>query len=79
MYYNNRINNKGDNAAASCSYVGCLALINVLAGGFAVDAILSWFGKDIPFLFDWIIGLFSGQLVIPVAIIGSILKAFNVF
>jgi hypothetical protein len=54
-------------------------ILNLTVGGWSVDAILSWFGKDIPFLADTVIGLFVAELSIPVAIVGSILKAFGVF
>jgi hypothetical protein len=40
---------------------------------------LSWFGKDIPIIADIIIGLFVGEVSIPVAIIGWILKICGVF
>lgn len=56
-----------------------LLVVNILFGGWCVDAILSWFSKDIPFIADCVIGLFAGEIVIPVAIVGELLKVFGVF
>jgi hypothetical protein len=54
-------------------------LINLVVGAWSVNEILSWFNKDIPTIADAIIGLFAGEVSIPVAIVGTILKAFGVF
>jgi hypothetical protein len=54
-------------------------IINATLGGVAVDYILSWFGKDIPVLGDIVIGLFTAQLAIPVAIAGWVLRLCGVF
>jgi hypothetical protein len=64
--------------------IGCFVLIIVVAinltiGAWSVNQILSWFGKDIPIIADIIIGLFVGEVSIPVAIIGWILKICGVF
>ena len=64
--------------------VGCLipiilVITNLTLGGWSVNMILSWFGKDIPFIADSVIGLFVGEFSFPIAIVGSILKAFGVF
>ena len=48
-------------------------------GAWSIDTILSWFGKDIPFVGDFVAGLFLGYLSIEVAIIGNILRLFSVF
>jgi hypothetical protein len=60
---------------------GVLAIlvINFIIGGMSVDYILSWFGKNIPFLGDMTIGLFVGEFSIPIAFVGWILKSFGVF
>lgn len=60
-------------------FVICIILFNIFLGGWSVNLILSWFGKDIPFFFDSIIGLFVAALSFPVAIVGSILQAFGIF
>lgn len=52
--------------------------MNMIAGGWAVSEILSWFNINIPLLFDGIIGFFTGQITIPVAIIGCILKLLGI-
>jgi hypothetical protein len=61
------------------SLVVIIPLANIFLGGWSVDTILSWFGKDIPFYADAIIGLFIAELSFPIAIIGTILKAFGIF
>jgi len=52
---------------------------NFTLGAWSTDVILSWFGKDIPLFWDGIIGIFSAELTLPIAIIGEILKMLNVF
>ena len=64
--------------------IGCFLLIIVVAinltiGAWSVNQILSWFGKDIPTIADIVIGLFVGEVSIPVAIVGWILKICGVF
>lgn len=56
-----------------------ILLLNLAVGGWSVNEILSWFGKDIPFIADSVIGLFAGEFSIPIAIIGKILMVFGVF
>lgn len=64
--------------------IGCLPFIiliilNITIGAWSVAEILSWFGKTIPFIGNALIGLFVGEISIPVAIVGWILKLFGVF
>lgn len=47
-----------------------ILLLNIAVGGWSVNEILSWFGKNIPFAFDIILGLITGSISIPVAIVG---------
>lgn len=47
--------------------------------GWSVDYILNWFGKDIPFIGDFVIGIFAGSVTIPVAVVGWILQLFGIF
>ncbi|MGL6184743.1 MAG: hypothetical protein ACRC1T_05125 [Clostridium chrysemydis] len=66
------------------SKIGCLAmtmtaLTNIILGAISVDYILSWFGKDIPLLFDFIIGLIVGEFSVPIAFVGWLLRLFGVF
>lgn len=63
---------------------GCFAgivilLINISIGAWSVSEILSWFGKSIPLIASIIIGLFAGEISIPIAIIGWILKICGIF
>lgn len=65
--------------------IGCLStpliviIFNLAIGGWSINEILSWFGKNIPWLADIIIGLFLAEVSVPIAIIGEILKIFGVF
>lgn len=71
----------GDNTEIGCN-TGCgcfVILFNLLLGGWSVNAILGWLGHNIPFWADSLIGLFAGEISIPIAIIGSILRLFGVF
>lgn len=52
--------------------------LNASIGGFAVNYLLSLFGKNIPFLLDMVIGFFAGQFAIPLAIIGYLLRLFGI-
>jgi len=53
--------------------------INITVGAWSVIEILSWFGKSIPIWADVLIGLFLGEISIPVAIVGYLLRLFGVF
>ena len=58
----------------SISFTSCgcgliVLVINLLVGGWSVDVILSWFDKVIPFGWAMVIGLFAGEISIPVAVI----------
>lgn len=64
--------------------LGCFAIIAVLilnltVGAWSVIQILSWFGKSIPMIASVVIGFFAGEISIPIAIIGWILKTCGVF
>lgn len=54
-------------------------VFNIAIGGWSVNAILSWFGKDILFAADILIGLFIAEFSVPVAVVGEILRYFGVF
>lgn len=66
-------------ATTGCGGVVTLLLLNLLVGGWSVHTILGWFGKNIPFMADTLIGFFVAELSFPIAIVGSILKVFGVF
>lgn len=59
-------------------YIAAIVL-NISIGTWSVIEILSWFNKSIPLLGCSVIGLFAGEISIPIAIIGKILKACGVF
>jgi hypothetical protein len=67
------------NGEWGCVGITAIMIINAMIGGWAVDMILSWFGKSLPFCADMVIGLFTGELAIPIAIVGNILRFFGVF
>lgn len=51
-------------------------LFNGIVGGLSVDCISSWFGKNIPMLYDVLIGLVFAEFTIPLAILGWLIKLF---
>jgi hypothetical protein len=68
----------------STGLLGCLPIliilvINLTIGAWSVIEILSWFGKSIPLMGNVVIGLFVGEISIPVALVGWILKISGVF
>jgi hypothetical protein len=54
-------------------------ILNITVGAWSVIEILSWFGKSIPLIGSIAIGLFAGEISIPVAIVGYILRISGVF
>lgn len=64
---------------SGCLTIILILLINISAGAWSVVEILSWFGKSIPLIGSIVIGLFAGEISIPISIIGWILKVFGVF
>lgn len=67
------------NENAGCFTVIVILLINLSIGAWSISEILSWFGKSIPLIVSVIIGLFAGEISIPIAIIGWVLKICGVF
>ncbi|WP_125154384.1 hypothetical protein [Clostridium rectalis] len=64
--------------------IGCLIfmivlIINITIGAWSIIEILSWFGKSIPLWSSILLGLFTGEFLIPIAIIGKILRICGVF
>lgn len=64
---------------AGCFTVIAVLLINLSIGAWSISEILSWFGKSISLIASAIIGLVAGEISIPIAIIGWILKICGVF
>lgn len=64
---------------AGCFTVIAILLINISVGAWSISEILSWFGKSIPLIASIIIGLVAGEISIPIAIIGWILKICGIF
>ena len=73
-----KLNKKGNGYVGSTIFLAFIAF-NLTIGGLCVDYILSWFSKDIPFIADMAIGLFTAEFALPVAVIGAILKACGIF
>lgn len=67
------------NNKLGCIILLVILLLNITVGAWSVGEILSWVGKNIPLWADALIGLFVGEISIPVAIVGWLLKACGVF
>ena len=71
-YYSNSDKSSG---TVSCGCVIAIFVMNLLAGWWSVNYLLQFFlGKTLPFLGAAVIGLFTGELTIPVAVVIAILK-----
>lgn len=62
-----------------CAQIVLIMLFNLICGMMSVNYILGWFGKNIPWVGDMVIGLFVAEISVPVAVIGWVLKLFGVF
>ena len=71
--------NKTSGEGIGCFTLIAILLINLIAGAWSVIEILSWFGKSIPLWGSAVIGLFAGEVSIPVAIVGWILRLCGIF
>lgn len=67
-----------DGNSITCGCWGVMVVVNLLVGGWSVDYLLSAIGKNIPFLWDAVIGLLIGELSIPAAVVVAVLKKFGV-
>ncbi len=70
---------KDSSVGFQCSCLALVVAFNALLGGWSVETILAWFGKSIPFGWDMVIGFFTAEISVPVAVVGAILKHFGVF
>jgi len=63
----------------SCGCVLLTLLFNLFIGGWSVNYLLLFFGsKTIPFIGAMLIGLFVGEISVPVAIVVAILRSFGI-
>ena len=63
----------------NCGCVLAMLIFNVWIGGWSVNYLLSFFlDKTIPFLGSALVGLFVGELSVPVAVVVAILRHFGV-
>ena len=54
-------------------------IVALVICGFCFNyALDTYFGKDIPWYADCIVGLFSGPITVPAAVVGYVLKACDV-
>lgn len=68
-----------ENAGFTCGCMVLIVLLNLSIGAWCAQyLLLTWFAKDIPWYADMIIGLFLGELTIPLTVITFILKTFGV-
>ena len=63
----------------SCLFALVILTINATIGAWSIIQILSWFGKSVPMIANIILGLFVGEISIPIAIVGYILKICGIF
>ena len=71
-----RSNGEGTLSLAGCYLV--ILIANCILGAWSVNyLLLMFFNKTIPFIGAFVIGLFTGEITIPVAIVFSILKYFS--
>jgi hypothetical protein len=71
---------KDSNTLATCGIYLLIAVVNLFLGGISVQYLIEVFTtKVIPFWGAAIIGLFAGEITIPVAVIVYLLKLFNIF
>jgi hypothetical protein len=62
-----------------CGFYIIILIVNMLAGGWSVNYLLNFFAsKVIPFGWAMVIGLFAGEISIPVAVVVAILHMFHV-
>ena len=70
---------RDENSLATCGCGLIFVMFNLFIGGWSVNYLLSFFlGKTIPFLGAAPIGLFAGEISVPVAIAIVLLKWFGV-
>lgn len=80
MLRNRNLGSSGGAGWINCGCVLLLLAFNVFIGGWSVNYLLEFFlEKTIPFLGAAAIGLFVGELSVPVAIVVALLKHFGVF
>jgi hypothetical protein len=70
----------GDGGGVSLGCFFSILLFNLILGGWSVSFLLTTLvAKTIPFWGACIIGLFAGEVTVPVAVIVWLLKSFGVF
>lgn len=70
---------KSDSGWLNCGCVLLVLAFNVTVGAWSVNFLLDFFlNKTVPFIGAAVIGLFTAQLTVPVAIVVWILQLFNV-
>lgn len=71
--------NSDSNSLISCGCAFALLVFNVFVGSWSVNYLLEFFlSKTIPFIGSALIGLFVGEISVPVAVVIAILKYFHV-
>jgi len=62
-----------------CGCAVALLVFNVFVGSWSVNYLLEFFlSKSIPFIGSALIGLFVGEISVPVAVVIAVLKYFHV-
>lgn len=69
----------GQSSLFTCGCYLAIFIFNISVGGWSVNYLLQFFlDKTISFLGAAVIGLFAGELTVPVAVVIAILRFFNV-
>jgi hypothetical protein len=68
-----------DESGLNCGCYIFVLIFNLLVGGWSVNYLLLLLGKNIPFFWDTLIGIFTAEISVPVAVVVWILKSLGVF
>lgn len=62
-----------------CLIVSTIFAFNVTIGTISVIEILSWFDKTVPMATNIFMGFLLGEITVPIALCGWVLRLFGVF
>lgn len=72
-------NRNSDSSWVSCGCWVVVLIFNFLVGGWSVNYLLDFFvNKTIPFFGAALIGLFAGEISVPVAVVVALLRFFGI-
>jgi len=73
-----KIHTESNVAVGGCGCWIAVFVFNLLFGGWSVNFLLSLLDKNIPFFWDIVIGLFTAEVTVPIAVVTWILRHFGV-